>query len=162
MVNKIYLALYKGTGGSLYDRVTDWLIRKVTKGRYSHCEIVILRHNFTVGEQRPDVVYDCYTSSPRDGGVRRKQINMQDDKWVFIPIDLTEQQVIAYFNRTKGAKYDWWGVLGLVFGIKQKRSKFFCSEWCFNLIFNSQDGWRFNPNQLAAIINGIKNAKIRY
>lgn len=43
------------------------------------------------------------------------------------------------------------GALGIVLGIKQKRSKFFCSEWCFNVIKGSHDGWRFSPNALSAI-----------
>ncbi|MDE4020835.1 enoyl-CoA hydratase, partial [Glaesserella parasuis] len=30
---------------------------------------------------------------------------------------------------------------------------FFCSEWCFNAMFNSEQGWRFSPNQLAVILN---------
>ncbi|MDO9927465.1 enoyl-CoA hydratase, partial [Glaesserella parasuis] len=28
----------------------------------------------------------------------------------------------------------------------------FCSEWCFNAIFNSEQGWRFSPNQLAILL----------
>ncbi len=41
---------------------------------------------------------------------------------------VTEAQIKAYFDRTLGCKYDWWGVLGIVLGIKQKRSKYFCSQ----------------------------------
>ncbi|HDL5187615.1 TPA: enoyl-CoA hydratase, partial [Mannheimia haemolytica] len=56
-----------------------------------------------------------------------------------------------YFAGTKGKPYDWRGVFGIVLGIKQKRDKYFCSEWCFNLIKQSDEGWRFSPNQLVAI-----------
>ncbi|BFU60756.1 MULTISPECIES: enoyl-CoA hydratase [Rodentibacter] len=146
-MNKIYLALYKGDG--------DWkdkIIRFFTKGKYSHCEIAIERlENWGQYDYRP--VYDCYTSSPRDGGVRCKQINVADNtKWDLIPLDnVTEAQIKAYFDRTSGAKYDWWGVLGIVLGIKQQRSKYFCSEWCFNAIKGSDEGWRFSPNQLAVM-----------
>ncbi|MDO9950445.1 enoyl-CoA hydratase, partial [Glaesserella parasuis] len=31
----------------------------------------------------------------------------------------------------------------------------FCSEWCFNAIFNSEQGWRFSPNQLAEIVRRV-------
>ncbi|THA48420.1 enoyl-CoA hydratase, partial [Histophilus somni] len=67
-----------------------------------------------------------------------------------------EEQVKAYFKKTKGANYDWQGVFGLVLGFSEKKSKFFCSEWCFNAIFRSEKGWRFNPNQLAQIVADFK------
>ncbi|MFY1027104.1 S-adenosylmethionine tRNA ribosyltransferase [Actinobacillus seminis] len=87
---------------------------------------------------------------------------MKDGKWDLIQLDsITEKQVKAYFEKTKGAKYDWYGVLGLVLGFREKKNKFFCSEWCFNLIFNSSEGWRFNPNQLTVILQngGLTNGK---
>ncbi|MDY4280202.1 MAG: hypothetical protein SOX56_03855 [[Pasteurella] mairii] len=65
---------------------------------------------------------------------------------------MSESQVQSYFAKTQGKKYDWLGVLGLVLGVKQKRSKYFCSEWCFNAIFYSENGWRFSPNDLAKIV----------
>ena len=78
--------------------------------------------------------------------MRCKQIDVSDNtKWDLIPLnDVTEEQIKAYFSRTLGCKYDWWGALGIVLGIKQKRSKYFCSEWCFNAIYNSDEGWRFS------------------
>ncbi|MDP0233429.1 enoyl-CoA hydratase, partial [Glaesserella parasuis] len=42
-MNKIYLALYKGNAKNWRERLEDWLIRKATKGQYSHCEIAIHR-----------------------------------------------------------------------------------------------------------------------
>ena len=91
--------------------------------------------------------------------MRCKQIDVSDNtKWDLISLkDVTEQQIKAYFDRTLGCKYDWWGALGIVLGIKQKRSKDFCSEWCFNAILGGESGWRFSPNQLAAIFNKEKS-----
>ncbi|SUB32803.1 Uncharacterised protein [[Pasteurella] mairii] len=150
----VYLALYKGTGGSLYDRFSDWLIRKITRGQYSHCEIVLEETEFTgASHYDSETTYTAYSSSPRDGGVRCKRINIHNGNWDFIPLpNVSESQVRSYFERTKGRKYDWLGVLGLVLGVKQKRSKYFCSEWCFNAIFYSENGWRFSPNDLATIV----------
>ena len=149
----VYLALYKGTGGNLYDRFSDWLIRKITRGQYSHCEIAVERLE-DCGQYDFRAVCDCYSSSPRDGGVRCKSINIYNGNWDLIPLThVTEEQIKAYFNRTSGKHYDWWGAIGCVIGIKQKRSKYFCSEWCFNAIFNSEEGWRFSPNQLAVMLN---------
>lgn len=152
MVSNIYLALYKGSGGSLYDRVTDWLIRKITKGQYAHCEIAVEQQRFWSGVYQPEISYDCYSSSPRDGGVRHKVIDLDDGKWDLIELpNLTAEQVQRYFAQTQGKCYDWWGMLGIALGIKHKRSKFFCSEWCFNAILGNDEGWRFTPNHLAAI-----------
>lgn len=154
-MDKVYLALYKGTGGSLYDRLTDWLIRKITKGQYSHCEIVVAKSEIKDHYHREEW-FECYSSSPRDGGVRQQVINLNDGKWDLIELpNVRESQVITYFKQTKGKPYDWRGMLGIAFGIKQKQDKYFCSEWCFNLINNSDEGWRFSPNQLAVIFKRI-------
>ncbi len=152
MAVNIYLALYKGNSTTKIEHIQDKLIRFFTKGIYSHCEIVVHKQECWERYDYRDV-YECYTSSPRDSGVRCKQIDINDGKWDLIHLDnITEEQVKAYFEKTKGAKYDWRGVFGLVLGFREKKSKFFCSEWCFNLIFNSSEGWRFNPNQLAVIL----------
>ena len=160
---KVCLAMYK------YKRdwrkepvkaIADRITRFFTKGQYSHCEIAIERIEFGNGHHYEHAtVYDCYSSSVQDSGVRCKQIDVSDStKWDLIPLnDVTEEQIKAYFNRTLGCKYDWWGALGIVLGIKQKRSKYFCSEWCFNAIYGSESGWRFSPNQLAAIFNKEKS-----
>ncbi|MBF0785417.1 enoyl-CoA hydratase [Muribacter muris] len=147
----IYLALYKGKG--------DWvdrLVRFFTKGKYSHCEIAIERHQFQSGDYYPIISYECYSASPRDNGVRCKKINLTDRlTWELIELEgITESQIKAYFERTKGKQYDLWGAIGVVLGFKQKRDKFFCSEWCFNALRNSDQGWRFSPNQLAIIFGG--------
>ncbi|OOF47613.1 enoyl-CoA hydratase [Rodentibacter trehalosifermentans] len=151
-MNKIYLAFYKGCAQNRFKQLQDGIIRFLTKGQYSHCEIAIERlEQWGQYDYRP--TYDCYTSSPRDGGVRCKQIDVGDStKWDLILLDnVTEEQIKAYFHRTCGKAYDWWGAIGIVLGIKQKRSKYFCSEWCFNAIKNSDKGWRFSPNDLAII-----------
>ncbi|MCT8639840.1 enoyl-CoA hydratase, partial [Glaesserella parasuis] len=91
----------------------------------------------------------------RDGGVRCKIINVSDrSKWDLVELpNVTEAQIRFYFEITKGKKYDLWGALVVVLGFKQRGERFFCSEWCFNAIFNSEQGWRFSPNQLAVILN---------
>lgn len=152
-MNKTYLALYKGKPSSKMERLKDGLIRFFTRGIYSHCELVVERVEYLNGyHYEREIIYDCYSSSPRDGGVRKKQININKDKWDLIPLNgVTETQIKGYFEQTKGKSYDWLGALGVVLFTPQSRDKFFCSEWCFNAIFNSNHGWRFSPNHLAAI-----------
>lgn len=143
----VYFALYKGkrkghTLQAMLSRVFDY-----------YCEIVIKRREWLTGHHYDhEIVYDCYSSSIRDGGVRCKQIDVNNGKWDLIPLDgVTEQQIKQYFERTKGKKYDFLGVLGVIFFIPNKRNKFFCSEWCANAITGNNEGWRFSPNHLAAI-----------
>ncbi|MDK4529235.1 hypothetical protein QG082_09700, partial [Kingella kingae] len=107
----IYLALYKGhRNGHWYAprvalaRLSDWLIRQVTHGKYSHCEIAIAHD---------DGLYSCYSSSIRDGGVRFKVMPLPPDKWDLIRVDLPEQRIHEFYAQTKGAKYDWAGCLGI-------------------------------------------------
>ena len=159
MANQVYLALYKNKRSWLkepWKAFADAATRCFTKGKYSHCELVVERREFiSGGHYAHDVIYDCYSASVQDGGVRCKQINVRDGKWDLIPLqNVSESQIKACFEQTKGQKYDWWGALGIVLGIKQKRSKFFCSEWCFNTIAGSDEGWRFSPNDLSAMLRG--------
>jgi hypothetical protein len=150
---RVYLALYKNKRNWRKEpikAIADHITRFFTKGKYSHCEIAI---------ERSASIYDCYSASVQDGGVRCKQIDVSNNiKWDLIPLDnVTEDQIKAYLSRTRGAKYDWWGALGIVLGMKQKRNKYFCSEWCFNAIHGGESGWYFSPNQLAAIFTKVSN-----
>lgn len=139
----IYLACYRGnSSSSLVDRLQDSLIRKITRGIYSHCEIAI---------ERDDGQYDCYTSSPRDGGVRLKTMRLPDDKWNLIPIDISAETVQQFYQHTQGKAYDYLGALGMVFGLPENPRRYFCSEWCATVL-GYQQGWRFSPNDLAVIL----------
>ena len=41
-------------------------------------------------------------------------------KWDLIELqNITEERIKAYFEQTKSMRYDWWGALGIVLGIKQ-------------------------------------------
>lgn len=142
----IYLAFYKhrdiiGASSwvlSLFDGAT----RLCTRGKYSHCEIAI---------KRESGLYDCYSASPRDGGVRKKTMDLPASRWDLVEINVTEAQIKDYFDKTRGQKYDWLGALGLVLPFCQSRRRYFCSEWCFNAIYGGVDGWRFSPAQLACV-----------
>ena len=87
---KVYLALYKGrktikTPKDLAFRIIEWVIRKVTGGQYSHCEIA-------VSVAFSDGLFDCYSSSFRDGGVRCKRMPLPAEKWDLIALD--NQQIV--------------------------------------------------------------------
>lgn len=152
-MHNIYLALYKGTAKRAAHRLADSLIRLTTGGQYSHCEIAVERLTFASGERYPDIFYDCYSASLRDGGVRCKRIDVSDvNKWDLIPLDISEEQVLRYFEQTKSASYDLVGAIGVALGIKHSKRRYFCSEWCYNAIFGGNEGHKFSPNELAKLL----------
>lgn len=107
------LAMYKGKG-----KLFDGLIRLVTFSKYSHCELVI------------DGI--CYSSSPRDRGVRMKYIYLNEN-WDVFDIPSTYDQVYALnvFAKHAGKPYDWFGAITSVLPFHiDGNDRFFCSELC--------------------------------
>jgi len=110
------VAFYKGKGNWV-----DWTIRKWTRSPYSHCEIVI------------DNTW--YSSSARDGGVRKKNIYHNPENWDFIDIKIQvndENIIKMFFNKQIGKKYDYVGILlSQVIPLhKDIKNRWFCSEIC--------------------------------
>lgn len=143
----VYLAFYYhkksiNSGKTLYYRLLDEAIKWLSRSKYSHCEIAVLGQNAS---------YLCYSSSGRDGGVRKKIMPLPPERWDLLPISVSAAGIDAYYRRTRGAKYDFRGAVGLILPLPQNRSRYFCSEWCFNAIFGGGEGWRFSPMQLAII-----------
>jgi len=155
---KIYLALYKGrrdgSGAQVWAaRFTDWLTRKLTRGQYSHCEIAVALD----GGQ-----FDCYSSSIRDGGVRCKTMPLPEAKWDLIELPDSsgslKTNLAAVFAQTQGQRYDLAGALGVVFKTRQRSGRWFCSEWCGQVLGLSEP-WRFSPNDLAVIARSLTPTK---
>ena len=153
---QIYLALYKGcrdgTGWRVWAaRFTDGLTRVLTRGRYSHCEIAVREH--------PQAsVYTCYSASIRDNGVRCKVMPLPEAKWDLIQMESTSEaheQLQRVWTATEGQGYDLPGAFGVVFGLPENRRRWFCSEWCAAAL-GLPDGWRWSPNDLAAIVSQSK------
>ena len=89
-MDNYYLALYKGKG-----RWSDRLIRWWTGSIYSHAEIYVTKYEL------------CYSATFRDGGVRVKQIKVEDShNWDLIRIHLPMNGFMGRFKRQRGKKYD--------------------------------------------------------
>lgn len=74
------------------------LICAWTRSPYSHVEIVINGM--------------CYSSSLRDGGVRKKAIDLGKPHWRVIPIaGADETEVLRVFFRNQGKPYGWMDLL---------------------------------------------------
>ena len=148
-MNKVYLAMYKGRkdgrGVKVWAaRIADWVVRTVTRSPYSHCEIAV--------EHPRDGLFDCYSSSARDGGVRVKTMSLPADKWDLIELPpAVALSVSRLFRRTHGAGYDWLGAIGVVLKSPHSKSRWFCSEWCAYAI-GCTNPHRYTPGELADTI----------
>jgi hypothetical protein len=111
------LAMYKGKG-NFYDK----LIRMVTFSKYSHCELVIEGI--------------CYSSSPRDRGVRMKYIYLDENWDTFdLPDKYDPVYALNIFTKHAGKKYDWIGAITSVLPFHVHLSdRFFCSELCSDML----------------------------
>jgi hypothetical protein len=136
------LAFYHGRGTWL-----DRLIRLWLRGRFSHVELVLDDGT-------------CWSSSPRDGGVRAAHIDLDPARWTLVPVAGDEARALALFTRHDGARYDWLGVFGFVLRpLGGDGGRWFCSEICAAAL-GWPDPWRFCPNTLAAVVTRpLKRAK---
>lgn len=146
-MSKIYLAFYKhkrkcNSIKNLLMRICDEVTRLTTHGKYSHCEIAVLQ---------PDGQYMCYSSSYRDGGVRCKKMDLPSDRWDLLEIELSNQTIVDFYQKTKGMRYDLIGALGVVLKIRDSKTKYFCSEWCAEC-FGYDNPQRISPNKLFKLI----------
>ena len=116
---EIKIAFYKGSG-DLFNKIVRWW----TKSQYSHVELVLPDHKTWIR-------IGPFSSSKLCAITKEK---WDPKNWDFVEITVTPDQVNTikeFFERTKGCKYDWWGMIlsHLVpFKVKQ-RGKWYCSEW---------------------------------
>ncbi len=121
---QVFAVFYKGrvkikSWKTFKEWLIDAVIRVATMSKYSHCELAVTRE---------DGQYTCYSSSPRDGGVRKKVMTLSADKWDFIPAPISHRRIKYFFMPTQGKKYDLLGAIGIPFHT-QNSDKWFCSEW---------------------------------
>ena len=128
-------------------RALDSLTCTVTKGPYSHCEIV---------EKLPDGTYKCFSSSYRDGGVRSKILSLNQESWDFVSADFVRLETLQKVeNSTVGQSYDLLGAMGLVFLTPQSQKRWFCSELVAEVI-GLPESWRYTPNTLYSVCKRLE------
>ena len=142
-----YVAFYKGrktgnTPKALMFRFLDWLTRKVTKGKYSHCELVTPLQGS---------LYECTSSSYRDGGVRTVIMELPSESWDLVPVEMDDEEVWKFCREYKGASYDLLGAIGCVLRNDNNPDSWFCSE-LVAYILGFQESWRYDPNTLADVL----------
>lgn len=136
------VAFYKGTRHGLagiYNRG----VRVVTKGKYSHCEVI-----FSDGMSA--------SASFADGGVRFKFIKYDPAHWDFIEIpDAFEPRIRKWFEDHDGELYDVLGNVHFVVPfVGDSKFRWCCSEALGEAI-GLIDAWRFHPNSLYAILRSF-------
>lgn len=84
-------------------------------------------------------------------------MHIDDSKWDLLPLpDVTVVQVTDFYRQTRGKKYDFLGAIGCVLPLRQKPSRYYCSEWCYEAIFGEPPKKALSPNELAKICKEIK------
>jgi hypothetical protein len=132
---KVKLAFYKAKGNWI-----DLLIRVFTNSPYSHVEIVLDK--------------DWYSSSPRDGGVRIKQIVDDGNSWDFIEVDIDKERLYKKYHEYRDNGYDFKAILLsniLPIGIHSK-DKMTCSEFVADVLGYSEPE-KYSPRDVYKKIN---------
>lgn len=124
------------------DTLLEKLIKIVTHSEFTHCEFVTEKlMNRFLG----------YSSFPFEG-VRGKWISFKEEEWEFIKIpDYVEFDLEFVFEETINCKYDYLGVLGFIFGNKDDKKRYFCSEWIATVL-DLKNPEKLSPGELYTIV----------
>lgn len=112
------IALYKGPPSDILHVIGHNAIKLWTWSKYSHAELVIDGY--------------CYSSSARDGGVRRKKIDLTTGRWDIFEITEnpdTVESALAWFNKHDGDPYDYRNIVRFVLPpVGQNKKHWVCFE----------------------------------
>lgn len=143
----MYIAFYKyktpvTNWRSFVNRAMHEVICLFTRSKYSHCELVITEQNLTLNDVLSRLSLDCYSSSVRDGGVRKKEMMLKKERWDIVKISADKQKAIDAFNDCNGQKYDFLGAIkGVIPFFPQSKNRWYCSEIvAFSLGFEKKAG----------------------
>lgn len=148
-MKEIFVAFYKykrpiHSCRDLWYRLCDEVTRLSTKGKYSHCEIAVKQEHG---------LYECYTSSVRDKGVRVKVMSLSPEKWDLVDVSskINYEDLKSFYEKTKDMEYDFSGALGVVLHSREDHNKYFCSEWCADSLGYTKPS-RISPNKLYKLL----------
>ena len=114
-MSRVNLALYKGPASEPLHIVTHYSTRLLCWSLYSHSELQIDGW--------------CYSSSVRDGGVRKKDIDLNSGHWDVYPLPKADADyALDWFEKHKHQQYDWTGIAGFLLPIRHASGKQFCFE----------------------------------
>ena len=68
-----------------------------------------------------------------------------------------DYRTFEFYNMTEGKKYDYLGVIGIVFGNNDMPNRYFCSEWCAEVL-GIPNSSKITPAKLYRLYkNKVKN-----
>lgn len=130
----IQIALYKGPPSDILHWIGHLSTCAWTGSKYSHAELVI------------DGI--CYSSSSRDGGVRKKVIDLNSGKWDLINVIADKQYALDWFSKHEGCKYDWANIARFVIPVvHEDKNKFVCFE-TVGYMLGIKDAYKLTANDL--------------
>lgn len=89
-------------------------------GFFCHCELMV--------SQNLDGTWQTISSLPKTG-VRLRNVTLQGDHWVKIPVTLDIDYCLKWYELHKGHGYDWAGSLATKIPFaNEHKDKWFCSE----------------------------------
>lgn len=113
------IGFYKGKGS-----IFNFLIRLFTFSKISHCAIIT----------RLSSKYICGFSSFPETGVSYFETEYNEDEWIFFDIDISRLDIISFYSKTQDCDYDFCGCINCVIKYHQHKNRYFCSEWCAELL----------------------------
>ena len=119
----VQIAFYKGppSNRDLKHVASHYGIRLWTWSKYSHAELVI------------DGV--CYSSSARDKGVRRKDIDLTTGRWDVITVEADAEFALEWFKKNEGKPYDWRNIVRFIAPpVGHDKDAYVCFECIGNML----------------------------
>jgi hypothetical protein len=143
------LAFYKGKGTWV-----DAIIRLVTRSRYSHVEYIQSYSGASPDAGMHHV--ECWSSSSRDGGVRKKQIDISSGNWDVVETPFHNDDMRVFFNMKNRQKYDYLAIVFSQFlSLRwQSDNRWFCSEICA-LAVGLEPAETFSPGSLKLAVEKL-------
>jgi len=123
-----------------------------TRGPYCHTEIIIKQNN----------VHYMWTADVVTNTIRRKPHKHNPSVYDYKTIKVTEEQIstiLMFLTMVEDAEYDFTGIAGFIFPLRDRTDKWFCSELCSNCL--KIIGYKellplepalISPNRLAGIV----------
>lgn len=141
-------AFYKSHHGGIIG-LFDILIKVWEEGEYSHCVLLF-----------SDGVAGSAAAGSGVSLIPAGTVNYLDaTQWdlIKLPSFFDESKARSWFESNQGKGYDYWGDAHFVDGlIHHEKNHFFCSEAVADALLFKQ-GWRFDPNALATVLNRLSN-----
>lgn len=133
------IAFYSGTA-RLFNRLVRWKMA----GPFSHVEAV-----FGVNPQTG--LCACASASYMDGGVRFKDIDLDNGNWMLIDVPCIDGAKVAqWFIDHEGEPYDVRGLVNFILPVGHNPGGWFCDEALLEAM-GMFEPWRFEPNSMACV-----------